>query len=420
MKFEYADEFAKSSKDIRLTKNHTDLLTDGLRIAPPPYSVVGREGLEGTALVSGFLEGGDRSDQIVFDMLHTSEGMKFDKLVAHCADDKMAKKRLMSRSARYSGLLDVLTFVQSDSNLPSASDLEGVNSWICKIPADVTTVQSVGILASGAAVPNLILLVEGVTTPEDAQKMHDALAANTKTDFTLLNYAAMVDGPEGEIPFKFGNATDASLIEGSVINKDELMRLMAVSLSLDKTRGRSLNVKNVASDDSGAIWLRALRQKGFSRPQEVDALIGGYVDVPYYERARDAQIKFKGLREGSVKLSPEELAIRAAADKRSQRKQRIETMKREIRERQEDILKRTFKALSVAYNDRKYSGKGGMDEEVYNRNNFETFLEDAIKMWDAGVNGKKNRQSYHTDADTIWIPQMIDKYGKKEKKSVPE
>eukprot|EP00587_Corethron_hystrix_P005551 CAMPEP_0113312092 /NCGR_PEP_ID=MMETSP0010_2-20120614/9055_1 /TAXON_ID=216773 ORGANISM="Corethron hystrix, Strain 308" /NCGR_SAMPLE_ID=MMETSP0010_2 /ASSEMBLY_ACC=CAM_ASM_000155 /LENGTH=458 /DNA_ID=CAMNT_0000167837 /DNA_START=56 /DNA_END=1432 /DNA_ORIENTATION=- /assembly_acc=CAM_ASM_000155 len=420
MKFEYADEYEKSSKDIRLTKNHTDLLTDGLRIAPPPYSVEGREGLTGSVMVSGFLEGADRSDQIVFDMLHTSEGMKFEKIIALCEDDKMAKKRLVSRSARYSGLLDVLSFVQSFSALPSASELEGVNTWVARVSAEVSTVESVASLASEASISNLVLLIEGSATPEDAQTMHDALT-DTDVDFTVLNYESMVDGPEGEVPFKFGNATDTAEIVGSVINKDELMRIMAVSLSMEKTKGRSLNLKNVASDDSGAIWLRALRQKGFSRIQEVDALIGGYVDVPYYERARDAQIKFKGIREGSVKLSPEELAIKAAADKRSQRKQRIETMKREIKERQEDIIKRAFKALKLAYNDRKYAGKGGMDEDVYNRNNFENALEDAIRMWDSSVNGKKNRQSYHTDADTTWIPQMLEKYGKKKKKSaVPE
>jgi len=307
-----------------------------------------------------------------------------------------------------------LTFVQSEAPLPTAAQLEGVNTWVARISADVGLVQQLAILSSGSCVQNVVLLVEGILSSENAEAMHTALSA-TSVDFTLLNYAEMVDGPEGETPFRFLNATDSSEIDGTVINKDELMRLMAVCLSLDKTRGRSLSVKNVANDDSGAIWLRALRQKGFSRIQEVDALIGGYVDVHYYERARDAQIKFKGIREGSVKLTPEELAIKAAADKREQRKQRIETMKREIKERQEDILKRTFKALAVAYNDRKYSGKGGMDENVFNRNNFADFMEDAIRMWDSTVNGRKNRQSYHTDSDQVWIPEMIEKYGKKEK-----
>jgi len=420
MKFEYADEYEKSSKDIKMTKNHTDLMTDGLRIAPPPYSVKGREaGLTGTVLVSGFLQGGDRSDQVVFDMLHTGDGLKYDKIVALCEDDKMAKKRLMSRSARYSGLLDVLSFVQSDTNLPSSGDLQGVGAWVARTTADLSAVKSVAELASAAAVKNLVVLVEGVTNDEDSAAMDAALKA-TDVDFTLLNFNTLVDGPEGETPYRFLNITDSpASLDGTAINKDELARLVAVSLTLEKTLGRSLSVKNVKSTEPGAVWLRALRQKGFSRVQEVDALLGGMVDVPYFLRAQEAQVKFKGLREGSVKLSPEELAIKAASDKREQRRQRIDMMKTQIKERQEDILKRTFKALAVAFNDRKYAGKGGMDEDLFNNQNFDEYILDAISMWDSGVNGKKNRQSYHTDADAIWIPQMLEKYSKKRKKKVP-
>merc|ERR1712086_1159172 len=77
-------------------------------------------------------------------------------------------------------------------------------------------------------------------------------------------------------------------------------------------------------------------------------------------------------------------------------------------------------ALSAQFNDRKYAGKGGMDEKVFNQQNFEDYLTDAISMWDASVNGRKNRQSYHTDADTIWIPQMLEKHSKKRKRKSKE
>lgn len=94
----------------------------------------------GTALVSGFLDCQDRTDQFVFDVLHkhgtwhtarsalggpatlsSTRALRhhspcwsppgvFDKIVAYSPDMAFAKKRLLSRSARYTGLLNILTF----------------------------------------------------------------------------------------------------------------------------------------------------------------------------------------------------------------------------------------------------------------------------------------------------------------------
>ena len=60
----------------------------------------------GTALVSGFLEAKERTDQFVFDLLHKHGA--FTKIIAYNSDTSFAKKRLISRSARYSGLGNVL------------------------------------------------------------------------------------------------------------------------------------------------------------------------------------------------------------------------------------------------------------------------------------------------------------------------
>ena len=62
----------------------------------------------GTALVSGFLEAKERTDQFVFDLLHKHGA--FTKIIAYNSDTSFAKKRLISRSARYSGLTNVLEY----------------------------------------------------------------------------------------------------------------------------------------------------------------------------------------------------------------------------------------------------------------------------------------------------------------------
>merc|ERR1711935_1278241 len=67
-----------------------------------PASVVAKPNLDGTVLVSGWVKSRERTDQNVFDLLnHEESAMKFSKIVAFVNDVKFAKKRLLSRSARY-------------------------------------------------------------------------------------------------------------------------------------------------------------------------------------------------------------------------------------------------------------------------------------------------------------------------------
>ena len=120
--------------------------TPSSRAFPSPPRTFARNSIKmgaevgGTALVSGFLDCQDRTDQFVFDVLHkhgtwhtarsalggpatlsSTRALRhhspcwsppgvFDKIVAYSPDMAFAKKRLLSRSARYTGLLNILTF----------------------------------------------------------------------------------------------------------------------------------------------------------------------------------------------------------------------------------------------------------------------------------------------------------------------
>ena len=59
-------------------------------------------------MVSGLLKSKESTDQTTFDFLKENPLFGWTKVVAFCDDKAFAKKRLTSRSARYSGLLDIL------------------------------------------------------------------------------------------------------------------------------------------------------------------------------------------------------------------------------------------------------------------------------------------------------------------------
>lgn len=85
----------------------------------------------GKVLVSGFLNSKQRTDQFVFDILQ-AQG-KWEKIVAFSENMAFAKKRLISRKSRYSGLLDVLEFQEGDKYDAATMEenLQGCSAWLC-------------------------------------------------------------------------------------------------------------------------------------------------------------------------------------------------------------------------------------------------------------------------------------------------
>lgn len=85
----------------------------------------------GKILVSGFLNSKERTDQLVFDVLQ-AQG-KWEKIVAFSDSMAFAKKRLISRKSRYSGLLDVLEFEEGDKYDGAVMEekLKGISAWLC-------------------------------------------------------------------------------------------------------------------------------------------------------------------------------------------------------------------------------------------------------------------------------------------------
>lgn len=85
----------------------------------------------GKLMVTGFLNSKERTDQFVFDILQAQS--KWEKIVAFSDSTSFAKKRLVSRKSRYSGLLDVLEFEEGDKYDAAVMEekLQGCSAWLC-------------------------------------------------------------------------------------------------------------------------------------------------------------------------------------------------------------------------------------------------------------------------------------------------
>lgn len=85
----------------------------------------------GKVMVTGFLNAKERTDQFVFDILQAQS--KWEKIVAFSDNMAFARKRLVSRKSRYSGLLDVLEFDEGDryDSAIMQEKLQGCSAWLC-------------------------------------------------------------------------------------------------------------------------------------------------------------------------------------------------------------------------------------------------------------------------------------------------
>lgn len=362
---------------------------------PPPSST--RADLGSTVLVSGFVDPasptlGRDSDQAIFDLLnvdtHPDEpdmfGMNFDRIVAFVPDAAFAKKRLVSRSARYSGLLNKLAFEQpvvtptpaSSTVVPTAQQLEGVTSWVARIEgADrMGQIQSIVELArSSPSIANVaFLLTDAPTMDMDAvlnviQTMKDD-AGLTKKSFTVVAVGATDDEvPEATYPYAVAdllssNDADAATTTSSssssmdystttpqttnagaspntgsipadaTYSREESFRLVATCLGLECARNKALAFTAIDNVNATSYKLvKGLREAGYGWDQEVQFMIDG--GAKNYDQAVE-DYKARHPEEERMMMSADEKLEEAIAD----------AMKRQKAENEEALRRMETKA----------------------------------------------------------------------------
>jgi len=249
-----------------------------------PEAVEARDNVDGTCLVSGVVRSKDRTDQFVFDLLnHEDSAFEFDKIVAFVDDAAFAKKRLLSRSARYTGLLDKLDFVQANSPgaLPELSQLEGVKSWVAYFdgPDMLDQVKKAAELAKSAPSVENIAVLLGNANELDASACQDALESLKGDDslsYTLVAVGKLEDRPEGRECYQYCDfgSDEAVLPAKAVFSRDESYRMVTELLQLECGKNRAFTFAEVYNVNVTEYKLvKGLREAGYARPQEIDHMI---------------------------------------------------------------------------------------------------------------------------------------------------
>lgn len=271
------------------------------------------------------LGGGESGDLI--------PNFQFEKIILSIQGEegaKEAKKRVISRESRYSGLLDKLVIEAEESLMPAKERMEGVSSWIVRLDAGETAemLPKVSELAKGAAdLKNLFVLVEGVDSMAGTVEGWEAFVQGGNSfKSTLLAVGELYDeGSAGRfyhigkfmgddkssIEFTNADATAPKMLRSDAYLK--LANLLALNVSSDTALGayeyapetirtihesipearkkineESKEVDDVPEEDE---WkqvkyanrlVRAMRETGFSRLAELDVILGKGVDVSAY------------------------------------------------------------------------------------------------------------------------------------------
>ena len=248
-----------------------------------PQPVEARESIDGTILVSGLVKSKERTDQYIFDLLNDEESaFKFQKIVAFVDDVSFAKKRLLSRSARYTGLLDKLDFSEASSpgSLPTSEQLEGVKSWVLYLDEGdmlATVKEAASIASQVSSVENVAILLTNALDLDAAdceaavQSLKDA-----GKQYTLVAVGKLEDHDEGKVPYQykdFGSA-EGVLPSDAIFSRGEALRMITECLQLECGVNKAFSFSEV--DDADAVeatLIKGLREAGYARPQEIDHML---------------------------------------------------------------------------------------------------------------------------------------------------
>jgi hypothetical protein len=248
-----------------------------------PQAVEARSNIDGTVLVSGLVKSKERTDQYIFDLLnHEESAFEFNKIVAFVDDIVFAKKRLLSRSARYGGLLNKLDFAQASEagGLPSAEQLVGVKTWVAyfedgDLMAKAKEVVDVAI--SAASVENIAILLANANQM-DVSAVSDAVKAlkDSGKNYTLVAVGKIEDHAEGKIPYKYAplDSEEGVLPADAIFSRDEAMRMITECLQLECGVNKALSFSEVYDvNATEAKLVKGLREAGYARPQEIDHML---------------------------------------------------------------------------------------------------------------------------------------------------
>ncbi|CAM9426533.1 unnamed protein product [Ectocarpus sp. 8 AP-2014] len=310
----------------------------------------------GKVLVTGFLNSKQRTDQFVFDILQ-AQG-RWEKIVAFSDSVSFAKKRLVSRKSRYSGLLDVLEFEEGDKYDAATMEekLKGISAWLCfdcegdKIKESVQFAKKAGVKS---------MVISSTVSAADASSagVEDALK-DSGLEYTFIRVGEVVEGKEGG-SVMVGNVTDELPMEQVV--RDDIVRLSAEAFMMENATNTAFAFGK--GDDIALAYLKELRQNGTDRRTEMSTLIsGGFLEYQAIKAAEEAE-------KNKPPPSKEELEAREKAFQEEREAEYAAIREQNAIKRQEDDIKLVEKEakefLEKEWNAQFWSRTTSLTEEEY-------------------------------------------------------
>lgn len=266
----------------------------------------------------------------IFQQLHDFGG-NYGTIVQHGPSVAAAKKLLLSRNARYSGLLDVLQFSEG----PLAEAMAGADSWLA-VNVDVASLPEQLAAAKAAGVKRAFFLSYAPKGASAAPEGPDEAAlASAGLEYSVMRTGPLVDARGAAVGLKLDEAGAAA---GAAVGRDDVFRFAVEALTLPSAANRAWSL--LPGDTNAA--LKEMRQSGCSRRDEVEALLSGKVveaqkPVELTDAELAAKDKADAITDAEQKEAQEEEYKRLFAEAR---KLGEETAARKKYEDEEDTLRR--------------------------------------------------------------------------------
>jgi hypothetical protein len=219
----------------------------------------------------------------------------WSNVVLGTADPTTAQKRFLTRSARYSGLLNVLDFAAVDNTDSATLEdvvLGGCEAWLAiNVPREAVIRQAQRAIAAGVRRAVFTVELPPAQINDTAMTEFDTAAAAFEAvggSFTGIRHGMITEGSEDR-PYEIVDAT-TPLVE-STVERGVLARVATELLRTDSARNAQCGVSSAGP--FAAAYLNILRSSGLSRQQEVQKVFSGGIqrvaDLTAREREAEAQ-----------------------------------------------------------------------------------------------------------------------------------
>lgn len=281
----------------------------------------------------------------LFQLLH--DFGSFEAITASSTSVADAKKMLLSRQARYSGLVDVLKF--SEDALGDV--LQGASTWLI-VNANEAALASQIAAAKAAGVKRIFVHVsaEGPDTMlSDAKALQTALEGSG-AEFTVMRARVVKE------------SSSASLILAGIdepgleeVPKEDTYRFITEALTLPEANGRLFSICPNEDDSQ----FREMRRAGCNRREEAQALLAGVISKTAKVTAEASAAAVAAAEAAKVpEVSPEEREAELKALLEKARVKGIENQKRIAEENAEKARIRAERQEKI----KESAPKGGSDE----------------------------------------------------------